>query len=312
MEFLNPARLWWLFLVIALGFGYLIYALVGSGKARASFGGARVKQSGAKKVLAALASLLSIMTLIIAWAQPMGMRDVPRQRATVVIAIDVSISMRCEDVQPNRFESAKAAAKEFVDLLPDGFNVSLVLFAGDIELQSVPTTDKSTVKASIDAAKMAASTAIGEGIYSALDSLRFAPPNPDDPNEPVPAAVVLLSDGYTNVGRSSSDAAKAAKDQGVPVYTIAFGTPGGYVVDQGQKVRVPVDHVELSTIANISGGKKFSAESSADLLDVYEKLAVSLGSDKERYEITEKFAGFAAIFALFAAMGVVSLAARWP
>ncbi|WP_277033110.1 VWA domain-containing protein [Propionimicrobium lymphophilum] len=312
MEFLNPSRLGWLALVAVLAMAYLLVSVKSGRKSRESFGGAVPRQSGLKRHLSVIACLLSVATLVIAWAQPLGVHQVPRQRATVVVAIDVSHSMRAQDVTPSRIESAKSSAKEFVDLLPQGFNVSLVLFAGDIELQTVPTTDRSSVKASIDAAQMAPSTAIGEGIYSALDSLRFAPPNPDDPEEPVPAAIVLLSDGYTNVGRKSADAAAAAKSQGVPVYTIAFGTPGGYVRENGQRLPVPVDHAELATVANISGGKKYSAESSSDLKSVYETLAISLGYDEEKVEITERYAGIAAIFALLAAAGVISLAARWP
>ena len=163
-----------------------------------------------------------------------------------------------------------------------------------------------------DALVLAPSTAVGEGVYKSLDALRLAPPDPTDPEAVPPAAIVLLSDGATNVGRRSAGAAEAAKEQGVPVYTIAFGTDNGYVVQDGQRQRVAVDHYELSEIARLSGGKKYAAETSGQLREVYEAIRQSVGMEKVPAEVTDRYAGLAIIFAVLSALGVISLGARWP
>ena len=145
-----------------------------------------------------------------------------------------------------------------------------------------------------------------------LDALLLAPPDPDHPDDPAPGAIILLSDGYTNIGRDSATAAQAAKDQGVPVYTIAYGTPSGYVYEEGVRVPVPVNHAELARVAQISGGKKYAAESVSDLRGVYETLARSVGYDEMETEVTDRFALLALALSVIAGLGVISLAARWP
>ena len=116
----------------------------------------------------------------------------------------------------------------------------------------------------------------------------------------------------TPPGRDSATAAQAAKDQGVPVYTIAYGTPGGYVYEEGVRVPVPVNHAELARVAQISGGKKYAAESVSDLRGVYETLARSVGYDEMETEVTDRFALLALALSVIAGLGVISLAARWP
>nr|HMQ66857.1 VWA domain-containing protein [Arachnia sp.] len=148
--------------------------------------------------------------------------------------------------------------------------------------------------------------------YKSLDALRLVPPDPSGNDDPAPGAVVLLSDGATNIGRSSAGAAEEAKNQGVPVYTIAYGTDNGFVVQDGQRQRVAVDHYELSEIARLSGGKKYAAESSGQLTDVYQAIRRSVGTEQVPDEITDRYAGLAIIFAVLSALGVISLGARWP
>jgi len=155
-------------------------------------------------------------------------------------------------------------------------------------------------------------TAVGRGIHTCLEALTQVPEDPVDPEAVAPAAIVLLSDGATNIGRSSAGAAEVAKEQGVPVYTIAFGTDNGYVVQDGQRQRVAVDHYELSEIARISGGKKYAAESAGQLNEVYEAIRQSVGTEQVAAEVTDRYAGLAIIFAVLAALGVISLGARWP
>ncbi len=138
------------------------------------------------------------------------------------------------------------------------------------------------------------------------------PEDPKHPGETAPAAIVLLSDGATNIGRSSLGAAQESRKQSVPVYTIAYGTAEGYVIEGGQRQRVPVNHAELSAVARQSGGKKFAAASDQELRAVYQTIAQSIGYEKVYTEVTDKYAGLALLFAVLASLGVISLGARWP
>ncbi len=262
--------------------------------------------------LAVLCALGSAVVLVIASAKPLGTVQRPRERATVVVAMDVSRSMMAQDVQPSRIVAAKEAAKSFIDSLPTGFNVSLVSFSGSAAMISPPTLDHSAVKRAIESLTLAPSTAIGEGIYTSLEALQLAPSDPDHPGETPPAAVVLISDGYTNIGRDSYQAALEAKAQNVPVYTIAYGTASGFVEEDGKRVPVPVNHQELKGIARASGGKKYSAKSLQDLTEVYQSLSKDIGYETVEADITQRYAFYAMICAALAACGAVSLAARWP
>lgn len=316
LQFMRPERLWWLLIIPALLLLYL--GLLWRRRSRArhrSLGRLeRVlpQQQAWKRHLAVGAAVLSLAALNVAYAQPKGEVLVPRDRATVVLTIDVSRSMLAEDVSPNRLAAAKSAAQDFLDMLPSGFNVALVTFAATPAVVVPPTTDRGVVGAAIDNLEVAPSTAIGEGIFAALDALAQAPADPDNPDEIAPGAIVLLSDGYTNVGRASDVAAQAAKEQDTPIYTIAYGTEDGCVVSGGQCEPVPVDHYEMEQIARISGGKKFEADTSAELKQVYESIANTVGYVTEDREVTEQYAGYALAFAILASLAVASLAARWP
>lgn len=315
LSFLHPGRLWLLLIVAGVAVFYLVLASrLSSGRSqlRTRLDLVIPRDSPLKRHLSVGASLLAMTSLVVAFAQPTALTPVPRERATVVVTIDVSRSMRSQDVAPSRIEAAQEAAKEFVDMLPETFNVALVTFSGTTSIMSAPTLDRGAVKRAIDSLELAPATAIGEGIYTSLDALLLAPPDPDNPDEPAPGAIILLSDGYTNIGRDSATAAQAARDQGVPVYTIAYGTPGGYVYEEGVRVPVPVNHAELARVAQISGGKKYSAESVSDLRSIYETLARSVGYDMLETEVTDRFALLALALSVIAGLGVISLAARWP
>ncbi len=316
-DFIHPERLWALLVVPLLAFVYIVLALRSGRKGRQRVPGSLEllvrRQAAWKRHVAVAASILSLGSLIIAWAMPHGYTEQPRERATVVVVIDVSKSMEAVDVKPTRLAAAQAGAKNFLQILPPRFNVALVAFAGTATLLVPPTTDRGTVSRAIDNLQLAPSTAIGEGIYAGLDALNLVPPDPDHPNEKVPAAMVLLSDGSSNLGRPSASAAADAKKAGVPVNTIAYGTATGYVVDsRGQRNYVPVDHVELQKVADISGGKKFSAASAEELKQVYDNIARSIGYEKVQTETTEKYAGIASLFGILTALACISLAARWP
>lgn len=316
IAFMEPDRLWWLALIPVLLLLYLVLLRRKGVRTRtrgiSNLDKVLPKQQAWKRHVAVGAAVLSLAALNVAFAKPADQVDVPRDRATIVVAIDVSRSMIAEDVQPNRLDAAKAAATDFLGKLPPRFNVALVAFAGTASVVVAPTTDRGLVARAIDNLQVAPSTAIGEGIYSALDAMALAPVDPDHPDEPAPGAIVLLSDGYTNIGRRSATAAQEAKKRGIPIYAIAYGTEDGYVVDGGRREPVPVNHEELQRVADLSGGKKFSAGSSGELREVYAAIAKSIGYVKEEQEVTEIYTGYALGFAVLAAIAVISLGARWP
>lgn len=314
LNYLAPWRLWWLLLVPLIGGVYLLLArrISPRGRQRSALERVLPRDAAWKRHAAVAAALLSLVALVVAYAMPQDYTEVPRDRATVVIAIDVSKSMVATDVKPNRLDAAKTAAKNFMTQLPARFNVALVSFAATAVIRVPPTTDRDAVARAIDALQVAPSTAIGEGVYASLQAVKEAPEDPKHPHDPAPAAIVLLSDGATNVGRDSIQAARQAKKDKVPVYTIAYGTPGGYVIENGQRMPVPVDHAELHAVASVSGGKAFAAQSSSELSSVYATIARSVGTERVYVEVTERYAGYALLFAVLAALGVISLGARWP
>ena len=316
LEFMRPERLWWLAMIpLLLGlYVFLLWRRRRKARPHAITNLERVlpKQQAWKRHVAVGAAVLALGALNVAFAQPKGEVEVPRERATVVITLDISRSMIAQDVAPDRITAAKSAAKDFLNLLPAGFNVSLVSFAGTAAVVVPPTTDRGVVAAAIDNLQVAPSTAIGEGIYSSLDAMAQAPPDPDHPDEPAPGAVVLLSDGYTNVGRPSDQAARDAAAQPIPIYTIAYGTANGYVENNGRREPVPVNPAELAQVSRLSGGKAFTAGSAGQLKEVYSSIAKSVGYVKVDQEVTEQYAGYALLLAVLAAVAVISLGARWP
>lgn len=316
IEFLEPGRLWWLVLIPIVLLAYV--AMLG----RRTMQNRRPEHSRLDLVLpresrwkrhfAVGMAVLSLAALVFAYARPKGVTEVPRERATVVVVIDVSKSMLATDVAPNRLDAAKQAGQEFVGMLPEGFNVSVVAFAGTATMIVPPTTDKARAQAAIASLQVAPSTAIGEGIYTGLDALTLVPPDPKHPDEPVPAAMVLLSDGKTNIGRSSLMAARAAKAKGCPISTIAYGTPNGWIEEDGRRVRVEVDYAELASVARESGGERYDARSLEDLKKIYQGIARSIGYEKVDKEITSQYIGWGLLCAVLASLGVISIAARWP
>jgi Ca-activated chloride channel family protein len=316
LEFMRPERLWWLAMIpLLLGlYVFLLWRRRRKARPHAITNLERVlpKQQAWKRHVAVGAAVLALGALNVAFAQPKGEVEVPRERATVVITLDISRSMIAQDVAPDRITAAKSAARDFLNLLPAGFNVSLVSFAGTAAVVVPPTTDRGVVAAAIDNLQVAPSTAIGEGIYSSLDAMAQAPPDPDHPDDPAPGAVVLLSDGYTNVGRPSDQAARDAAAQHIPIYTIAYGTANGYVENNGRREPVPVNPAELAQVSRLSGGKAFTAGSAGQLKEVYSSIAKSVGYVKVDQEVTEQYAGYALLLAVLAAVAVISLGARWP
>lgn len=251
--------------------------------------------------------LLALAGMIGALAKPSAAKKVPRERATIIVAIDTSLSMEARDVQPTRIAAAKAAARDFIRGLPSRLNVGLVTFNGVAQVKVPPTTDRSELEAAIDGVRLGERTAIGEAIFASLDAIRTAPGNdPSGETKPPPARIVLMSDGSTTVGRPDAQAADAAKRAGVPISTIAFGTQDGTIRIEGEPnpVRVAVDVGALEKIANATGGKAFEATSGDELRSVYDNIGSSVGYTTEQRDVSDWFV--AGSFALLLAAAVAS------
>ena len=270
------------------------------------------KQSQWRRHLAVALSLLSLITLTAAFARPKTQVDVPRERATVVVVIDASLSMEATDVNPDRLSAAKQAAVAFVKRLPEKYNVAVVSMSGNPNILVPPTLAHNTVENAINTIRLQESTAIGESIVTALRALEQAPKDPVNPDATAPGAIVMLSDGTNTAGRAPQQAAAEARAAKVPIYTIAYGTENGYVDLDGKREPVPVDHELMQEIAELSGGQYFSAATPDQLRTVYNNIGSQVGYEKADREVTARFAGYGLAFAVLAALGAISLGARWP
>ncbi|WP_231117821.1 VWA domain-containing protein, partial [Mycobacterium colombiense] len=191
-------------------------------------------------------SLLCLALLTIALATPTHDMRIPRNRAVIMLVIDVSESMASTDVPPNRLDAAKEAGKQFADQLTPAINLGLVEFAANATLLVPPTTNRGAVKAGIDSLKPMPKTATGEGIFTALQAIATVGSVMGGGDGPPPARIVLESDGAENVPldpnapQGAFTAARAAKAEGVQISTISFGTKGGEIEMDGQRIAVPV------------------------------------------------------------------------
>jgi Ca-activated chloride channel family protein len=268
------------------------------------------KGLGWRRHAAAGAFLLCLVALGSAMARPSVDKKEPLERATVMLAIDVSLSMEADDVAPTRIEAAQEAAKQFVNELPPTYNLGLVSFAKSANVLVSPTKDRSAVIAGIDGLTLAEATATGEAVFTSLDAIRSVPS--DGANGAPPARIVLLSDGYRTSGRSIDDAASAAASANVPVSTIAFGTDTGVVDIRGQMQRVPVDRLSLQQLAESTKGYFYEAASVGELKKVYEDMGSSIGHRVEPREVTQWYAGAALLFGLLAAAMSLLWTSRLP
>jgi Ca-activated chloride channel homolog len=247
------------------------------------------KRPGWKRHLAFGIVALGLAGLIVSLAVPSSEVRMPRERATVIMAVDVSLSMQAQDIEPNRFEAMQTAAKEFVDVLPERINLGLVSFAGSATTVVPPTTDRQQVRGAIDNLELAESTAIGEAIFTSLTTIQNFQSSLGESEEAPPARIVLLSDGYNTVGRDDTQATDAAIAAGVPVSTIAFGTDYGTLDLDGETVPVPVDRATLEEIADETGGSYSEAASAAELEQVYADLGSQIGYTTEPKDISPWF-----------------------
>jgi Ca-activated chloride channel homolog len=250
----------------------------------------------------------------------------PAQSQTIVLAMDVSGSMRATDVQPNRLIASQEAAKAFVAELPRNVRVAVVAFAGTAAVVQAPTLSREDIYASIDRFQLQRATAIGSGIVLSLATIfpdagidlsqitgqRNMPPSPGDkPKQaftPVPpgsyssAAVILLTDGQRTTGPDPLEAAKMAAERGVRVYTVGIGTKEGETIAfEGWSMRVRLDEDTLKGIANITRADYFYAGTAEDLKKVYQGLSARMVVEKRETEISALFAALGALLVVLAA-----------
>ena len=311
MNFLSPLWLLILLPVAALG---LAYVIMQRRRQRYAVRFASLpmldkvvpRRPGWRRHLPASLVLIALTCLGIAAARPELSLRVPYDRATIMIAIDTSGSMRATDVSPNRLEGAKAAAVAFVDDLPDTVNVGVVSFAGSSAVVAPPSTDHALVQQQIASLQTAGGgTAIGESVFTSINQIEALAADAD--GEPVPSRVVVLSDGSNTAGRSPAAAAAAASDAAVPVSTIAFGTADGMMPNARGGTPVPVNGETLAQLADATGGTAYSAESGEQLADVYSDIGSSIGWRTEVREVTP----YLAALALLVAVGAGTLSLRW-
>jgi Ca-activated chloride channel family protein len=261
------------------------------------------KGLGWRRHVAAAVFLLSMLALATAVARPALDAEEPLERATVMLAIDVSLSMEARDVAPSRIEAAQEAAKQFANELPLSYNLGLVAFAKAANVLVSPTKDRAAIVQAIDGLTLAQATATGEAVFTCLDAIRLVPA--DGAEGAPPARIVLLSDGYRTFGRSVEEAAAAAAAANVPVSTIAFGTDAGVVEIEGRAQQVPVDRQALSQLAETTRGFFYEAASLDELRRVYQDMGSSIGHRITPREVTQWYAGVGLLLALLA--GALSL-----
>ena len=264
--------------------------------------------------------LAALAGMLVAGARPAAIVTLPSQHETVILAMDVSGSMRAEDVKPNRLVASQVAAKAFIDDTPRSTRIGIVAFAGSASLVQAPTSSREQAVAAIEQFQLQHATAVGSGILVSLKAIfpdaEFDPFNmkprlrnaaaggsaPVKPGSYGSAAIILLTDGQTTTGPDPIEAARVAAERGVRVFTVGVGTPEGEILTgEGWSIRVRLDEDALRQIAEATGGEYFYAGTAADLKKVYQALNSKLVMEKQETEITALFAVAAALLALLSA-----------
>jgi Ca-activated chloride channel family protein len=333
MSFLWPDLLWGLLLVPVLIAVYVWaqrrrqqYALryASLSLVREALG----RGPGIRRHIPPVLFLLALTTMIVAMARPVATVILPSQQGTVILSIDISGSMRAEDLQPNRMEAAKNAAIAFVDKQPRNVRIGVVAFSGAATVVQAATTDREAVIGAISRLAPQRATAIGSGILTSLEAVfeeetatqgqapsargALVPIQPTPTREAVPrgsyapAVVVLMSDGQSNAGPRPIEVAKQAADRGVRIYTVGMGNPDGAVLRvEGRSVRVRLDEETLKAVAEETDGEYFRADSETDLVKIYENLSTQIVFRTEQTELTAGFTGAAGLILLLS--GLLSL-----
>jgi Ca-activated chloride channel family protein len=314
-DFLAPGRLWLLLVVLAM---VVVYVLAQQRRARHTVRFTQIelldqiapRRPGWRRHAVAGLQMSALVVGIFAAAQPVKRTtDRPVTEGRIILLFDVSLSMEATDVAPNRFESARDAASEFVDQVDPQVEIGLVSFSADVATEVALTTDRGKVQRGIDELQLGLGTAIGDALFNGVRALQRALDDADASDGVRPGAIVLITDGETTFGRPTQDGAELAAEAEVPVYTIAFGTPDGTVEDPetGDEVPVPVKLEELQQVADTTGGQAFAAPSASDLADAYdaisEELDITLAEPEEIVlELAWRYALVAALLLAAAVM----------
>jgi Ca-activated chloride channel homolog len=268
--------------------------------------------------------LLALAAMLLALARPQTTITLPTQHETVILAMDISGSMRATDVEPNRLVAAQNAAKQFVSEQPENVRVGVVAFAGTATVAQAPTRNREDVIAAIDRFQLQRATAIGSAIIVSLATIfpeagidvgammygseRKADKSDKPALKPVPpgsyasAVIILLTDGQRTTGPDSIQAAKMAAERGVRIYTVGVGTPEGKIIGfEGWSMRVRLDEETLKAIADLTRGEYFYAGNALDLKKVYQALNAKLVMERKKTEVTALFSGLAALLAVVSA-----------
>ena len=268
----------------------------------------------------------ALAALIVAIARPSAVMTLPSQHETVILAMDVSGSMRASDVEPNRLVAAQNAAKSFIADQPDSVRIGIVAFAGTATVAQAPTKNKEDLYAAIDRFQLQRATAIGSAIIVSLATLfpdggydvasfsygaekRRPPPNfkPVPPGSYGSAVIILLTDGQRTTGPDSVMAARLAAERGVRIFTVGVGTPEGKIVGfDGWSMHVRLDEETLRAIADLTRGEYFYAGNAVDLKKIYQTMNTRLVMETKKTEIGAFFSAAAALLVLVA--GLLSLA----
>ena len=337
MTFLWPEMLWILSIVPALvaAYFFLLRRKKEAALKYASLSIVKEAMGAGQKLrrhIPPLLFLVALIAMILAIARPAAVVTLPSQHRTIILAMDVSGSMRATDVKPNRISAAQAAAKAFVAEQPSNVRIGVVSFAGTAAVVQPPTQNREDIFAAIDRFQLQRATAIGSGIIVSLATIfpdagidvssliyggnapRGIPLDPTRKTEkpaftPVPpgsytsAAIILLTDGQRTTGPDSVEAARMAADRGVRIFTVGFGTKSGETIGfEGWSMRVRLDEETLKTIAKITHGEYFYAGSATDLKKVYQSLNDRLVLEKKDMEISALFSAAATVAALVSAL----------
>jgi Ca-activated chloride channel family protein len=316
---------YFLFLLVVLGLvGLYIVVALSRHRRMLRFANMELLESVAPKRpsrwrhLPAILLVLSLLAFTVAMAGPTHDVRIPRNRAVVMLVIDVSQSMRATDVSPSRLAAAQDAAKQFAGQLTPGINLGLIAFAGTATVLVSPTTNRDATKNAIDKLQLADRTATGEGIFTALQAIATVGAVIGGGDKPPPARIVLMSDGKETVPSNPDNpkgaytAARTAKDQGVPISTVSFGTPYGYVEINGQRQPVPVDDETLKKMAQLSGGDSYNAASLEQLKAVFTNLQQQIGYETVKGDASVGWLRLGAVVLALAALASLLINRRLP
>jgi len=314
--------------------GVLLYGAVGRRRRRlaAAHGGLGLalaepgRRAGFRRRVPAALFLAGFAVMAVALARPQGVVSLPREEGTVILAFDVSGSMAATDLSPTRLDAARTAAKDFVERQPPTVLIGVVAFSDSGLTVQAPTSDPAPVLAAIDRLAPERGTSLATGIRASLNAIAVAAagpsvdyysnrspvptsePTPVPPGTYAPAVIVLLTDGENTVAPDPADAAQAAADRGVRIYTVGIGSPGGSTLDLGGfKVHTQLDDATLRQIARVTGGAYFGAADEQSLRSVYDSMDTQLVVRPEAMEITSIFAGASILILTVGGL----LALRW-